>query len=339
MTIIKNKFCLLVCFGAFFVTCTNIKNTNKENFKIDFPKYEIVKDWLQIPKGTLKQVTGIGVDTSQNIFLFVRTGRRWMDVFPDSLISVNTVFLFDKETGKIMNSWGANLFNMPHGLTVDKENNVWVTDVGLHQVFKFSHDGQLLMKLGVPKTAGNDSLHFDLPTDVAVSDDGSFYVSDGYGNSRVIKFSKEGKFLFEWGKKGIGPGEFNIPHGIDLDAKGNVYVADRENNRIQKFTAEGKFLKEWKNDRAKQLYYVVIDKTKNKLIATEFFSDTDKDNKGADLLLFDSNLKLLDRFGQSDVSNNINGKYHDMAIDNKGNIYACDIRNNTIQKFKRVIIR
>ena len=151
----------------------------------------------------------------------------------------------ENESGKIVNSWGANLFIMPHGLNVDKENNVWVTDVGLQQIFKFRHDGKLLMTLGVAKVAGNDSLHFNYPTDVAVTDDGSFYVSDGYRNSRVIKFSKFGKYLFEWGKKGNKEGEFNIPHGIDLDEKGNVYVADRENKRIQKFDSNGKFLKEW----------------------------------------------------------------------------------------------
>ena len=334
----KYKVYLLISIVALFISCTNTRNGNKKN-TAEVPVYELVKDWAQIPKGTLKQVTGIATDTSQNIFLFVRTGRTWTDVFPDSLISINTVFLFNKETGKVMNSWGANLFIMPHSLTVDKNNNVWVTDVALQQVFKFTHEGKLLMKLGVPGIAGDDSLHFNRPTDVAVANDGSFYVSDGYRNSRVVKFSKEGKYLFEWGKRGNGPGEFHIPHGIDLDAKGNVYVADRENNRIQKFNANGKFLKEWKNDRAMQLYYVAIDRNNNNLLATEFFSDADKANKGADMLLFDSNLNLLNRFGQSEISNNINGKYHDMAVDNNGNIYACDIRNNTIQKFKKIVIR
>ena len=321
---------LTICFTQYNTINQSHKNDSKE-----LPQYELVKDWLQIPKGTLKQVTGIGVDNSQNVFLFVRTGREWGDVFPDSLISNNTTFLFDKETGKVINSWGANLFIMPHSLTVDNNDNVWVTDVALQQVFKFTHAGKLLMKLGVPGIAGDDSLHFNRPTDVAIANDGSFYVSDGYRNSRVLKFSKEGKYLFEWGKRGDGQGEFHIPHGIDLDAKGNVYVADRENNRIQKFNANVKFLKEWKNDRAMQLYYVAIDRNNNNLLATEFFSDSDKVNKGADMLLFDSNLNLLSRFGQSEISNNINGKYHDMAVDNAGNIYACDIRNNTIQKFKR----
>lgn len=338
MTNIKAKTCLFIFLTICFTECNILKHTDK-NQSIELPKYELVKDWIQISKGTLKQVTGIGIDNNQNVFLFVRTGREWTDVFPDSLISINTVFLFDKATGNIMNSWGANLFIMPHSLTVDKDNNVWITDVGLHQVFKFTHDGQFLMKWGVPKTPGNDSLHFNRPTDVAVANDGSFYVSDGYRNSRVVKFSKEGKYLFVWGKKGNGPGEFNIPHGIDLDLQGNVFVADRENNRIQKFTADGIFLKEWKNNRAIQLYYVAIDRNNNNLLATEFFSDTDKVNKGSDILLFDSTLNLLERFGQSDNSNNINGKYHDMAIDNKGNIYACDIRNNTIQKFKRILVK
>lgn len=103
---------------------------------------------------------------------------------------------------------------MLHGLTVDKENNVWVTDVALHQIFKFSHEGKLLMKLGVAKTPGNDSIHFNLPTDVAVANDGSFYVSDGYGNSRVVKFSKEGKYIFEWGEKGNQ--RVNLTHHMGL---------------------------------------------------------------------------------------------------------------------------
>lgn len=182
-TITKNKY-LFIGFVVLVIACSNTRIAYEKNNKSELPKYELVKGWLHLPKGISGQVTGIGTDTSQNIFLFVRTGRRWTDVFPDSLIFNNTVFLFDKQTGKVMNSWGANFFIMPHGLTVDKNNNVWVTDVGLQQVFKFTHDGKLLMKLGVSKTAGNDSLHFDLPTDVAVANDGSFYISDGYGNSR-----------------------------------------------------------------------------------------------------------------------------------------------------------
>ena len=235
----------------------------------------------------------------------------------------------------MLDSWGADLFIMPHGLTVDKENNVWVTDVALQQIFKFSHNGKLLLKLGVAKTAGNDSLHFNLPTDVAVANDGSFYVSDGYGNSRVIKFSKEGKYLFEWGKKGDKPGEFNIPHGIDLDAQGNVYVADRENNRIQKFDANGNFLKEWKNNMAEQLYSLSIDKKNNNLFAVDYLTVNDTLIKGSDIIQFDSTVNFINRLGRSGSYNGPVSRYHDIAVDNESSIYLADILNNTIQKFKK----
>ncbi|MEJ7675025.1 MAG: hypothetical protein WKF59_20570 [Chitinophagaceae bacterium] len=152
MTIIKNKVYLFIFLVIFFTACINTGNTDTKSNSKRSPKYELVKDWPQLLKGyALSQVTGLGIDTSQNIFLFHRTGRQWTEPFPDSLISLNTILMLDRETGNVMNSWGANLFIMPHGLTVDKENNVWVTDVALHQIFKFSHDGKLLMKLGVAK--------------------------------------------------------------------------------------------------------------------------------------------------------------------------------------------
>ena len=292
-----------------------------------------------MPKGyVLSQVTGVGIDTSQNIFLFHRTGRQWTEPFPDSLISANTILMLDRETGKILNSWGANFFIMPHGLTVDKENNVWVTDVALHQIFKFNHQGKLLMKLGVAKTPGNDSMHFNLPTDVAVGNDGSFYVSDGYGNSRIIKFSKEGKYIFEWGKKGNKPGEFNTPHGIDLDLQGNIYVADRDNNSIQKFDNNGNFLKEWKNDTAIQLYSLAIDNTDNNLFAIDYLTLNDTLIKGSDIIQFDSSLNFSNRFGRTGSYSASICRYHDIAIDSKSNIYVGDILGNTIQKFKKISV-
>jgi peptidylamidoglycolate lyase len=145
----------------------------------------------------------------------------------------------DPNTGRILKEWGKNIFIMPHGLTIDKGDNIWVTDVGLQQVLKFNRNGDLLMRIGTAKVAGNDSTHFDQPTDVAIAADGSFYVSDGYGNSRVVKCSSEGHFLFAWGSKGHKPGEFDLPHGIELDSAGNVYIADRENKRIQVFDPNG----------------------------------------------------------------------------------------------------
>ena len=238
-----NKYWRLIFVTVFFGCCYSTGISQDLKTVKDSPKYELVNDWPQLPDGDiLSQPGGIGIDTNQNVFVFHRPGRRWKildEEFPDSLISANTILMLDGQTGKILNSWGANLFVMPHGLTVDKDNNVWVTDVGLHQIFKFSHEGKLLMRLGEAKIPGNDSLHFNRPTDVAVAADGSFYVSDGYRNSRIVKFSSSGKYLFEWGKKGNKPGEFNIPHAIDMDANGNVYVADWQKIAIRKVICGG----------------------------------------------------------------------------------------------------
>jgi peptidylamidoglycolate lyase len=336
MFCINNNIPFLFLITFFFITCNPTKNNQTKKGANNVIKYEWVKDWPQLPAGyTLSQVTGVDIDTSQNLFLFHRTGRVWTEPFPDSLISQNTILLIDRESGKMINSWGGGYFIMPHGLTVDKNNNVWVTDVALHQIFKFDHDGNLLMKLGIAKEKGNDATHFNLPTDIAVANDGSFYVSDGYGNSRVVKFSKEGKYISEWGKRGNNQGEFHTPHGIDLDTDGNVYVADRDNNRIQKFDANGKFLKEWKNDQSEQLYSLSLDPGNNNVLAIDYLTFNKIIVKGSDIIQFDSDLIFKHRFGRSGSYEGPICRYHDITIDNKGNIYLGDILKNSIQKFRK----
>lgn len=194
------------------------------------------------------QVSGVGVDSRGTVFVFRRAQRSWPssgELSTDS-IDAPTILLFESASGRQVGAWGAGLFAMPHGLAVDHEDNVWVTDVALHQVFKFTRDGVLLLALGERGVPGDDSLHFNRPTDVAVAPDGSFYVSDGYRNSRVVRFSSEGRYLLSWGRKGSGPGEFDVPHGIARDTGGLVYVADRNNARIQVFDSVGRFLTEWK---------------------------------------------------------------------------------------------
>ncbi|HLO80220.1 MAG TPA: peptidyl-alpha-hydroxyglycine alpha-amidating lyase family protein [Chitinophagaceae bacterium] len=323
----------LLLIGALLLF--SCKLATKQN-NTQLAEYQLVPNWPALPAGyPLSQVTGVGIDKAQNVFLFHRTGRKWTEPFPDSMISVNTILMMDRQTGKMLNSWGANQFVMPHGLTVDKDDNVWVTDVALHQVFKFTHEGQLLMTLGQARQAGTDSLHFNLPTDVAVASDGSLYVSDGYGNSRVVKFSPSGKYLFAWGTKGDQPGQFKTPHGIDLDAAGNVYVADRENNRIQKFDADGKFINSWKNDLAEQLYSLTVDKSHNQVFAADYLTQLKLKPLGSDIIHLDTSLHFFSRFGRSGQYEGPISRYHDIAIDNEGNIYAGDILNNTIQKFSK----
>jgi peptidylamidoglycolate lyase len=302
-------------------------------------RYEWVKDWPNLPAGFKPgNPTGIGIDTSGNIVIFHRAGREWplTGSMPENTIQQKTILILDKETGSMIDSWGSDVFIMPHGLTVDRENNIWVTDVGLHQVFKFSHHGQLLMTLGEAKVAGNDSTHFNKPTDIVVAADGSFYVSDGYGNSRIIKFSPAGKYLFEWGKKGSGAGEFDIPHGIALDEKGHIYVADRENSRIQIFDGEGRFLQQWGDKSFGNICSVAFGKSGSTLFAIDDLTFLKVKHRGSDVFIFDTAGTVRTRFGRSGSYDGSVCWYHDMAVDKDDNMYVGDILGNNIQKFKRI---
>ena len=329
----KLFFALLVTSSI--LSCQS-KTTSKEA-NVSQLNYELVKGWPELSNNyKLSQPTGIGIDKDDHIFVFHRTGRKWTTPFPDSLISQNTVLELDNESGKIINAWGANYFIMPHGLTVDKQNNIWLTDVGLHQIFKFSHDGKLLMRLGVAKVPGNDSLHFNLPTDIAVGDNGSFYVSDGYGNSRVVKFSSTGKYIKAWGTYGNKPGEFIIPHGIAIDQNNTIYVADRQNNRVQLFDTSGNFLKELKNDvQVEQLPSIAIDKA-NHLFAIDYDPTKKMDStvKGSTIFEYDSSQHAKNHFGATGSSDRTTCWFHDLAIDSKGNIYVGDIIGLKVLKFK-----
>jgi peptidylamidoglycolate lyase len=334
----RKLFCAIAIL-VIFLLCIYVFQDKKIEKGYDVTtKYELVKDWLKLPDSiTLGSPTGIAIDTNQNIVVFQRASRKWslLGSMPDKPIQNKTILIIDKDNGKLIDSWGDNLFIMPHGLKVDKENDIWVTDVGLNQVFKFSHDGKLLMKLGVAKVSGNDNLHFDKPTDIAIAKDGSFYVSDGYGNSRILKFSATGKYLFKWGKKGNGKGEFNIPHGICLDSNGNVYVADRENNRIQVFDSNGKFIKQFTDNTFGAVCAVAFDKTESKLFAVDDFTFLNIKHRGSVIFVFDTTGKVQTRFGRSGFYDGPVCWYHDIVIDNQQNIYVGDILGNKVQKFER----
>jgi DNA-binding beta-propeller fold protein YncE len=172
--------------------------------------YNVVHDWPVLPDNTIfEEVSSVAVDSLGNVLVLQRAGRKWpdSDLLDQIPIVDPTVFVIQGRTGSPFAMWGQGSFALPHSLTVDSQDNVWITDVALHQVFKFSHDGRLLLTLGERGVAGHDNSHFNRPTDVAVGSDGSFYVSDGYENSRVMKFARDGKFLLTWGTKGNGPGQ------------------------------------------------------------------------------------------------------------------------------------
>jgi len=212
-------------------------------------KYKVNIRFGEEPKDTMPEswkfgrVSAVATNPAGEVFVFQR-GKK-----ADPLV------VFDSE-GKYLRSWGMGMFGNPHGLRVDREGNVWVTDNGDHQVMKFTPKGELLMTLGIKRQPCTDEKTFNRPTDIAFAANGDFYVSDGYGNSRVVKFSKSGKYLLTWGKRGTREGDFNIPHSVQVDSKGRVYVSDRENNRIQIFDANGKFLKQWTHLGATQNLFI-----------------------------------------------------------------------------------
>jgi DNA-binding beta-propeller fold protein YncE len=132
-----------------------------------------------------------------------------------------------------------------HSVRVDPQGNIWGIDAPGHVVYKMSPEGKELMRLGSKGTSGTGRNTFNLPTDVAFAPNGDVYVTDGYGSARVVKYSRDGRYLLEWGKRGRGPGEFGLPHNVVIDREGRVYVTDRDNQRIQVFDADGKFLTQW----------------------------------------------------------------------------------------------
>jgi DNA-binding beta-propeller fold protein YncE len=156
--------------------------------------------------------------------------------------------------GKLLKAWGSGMFVFPHGATVDREGNLWVTDARGenakgHQVFKFNPDGKVLMTLGKAGVSGSGADLFDQPTDVVLAPDGTIFVTDSHRNgknNRVVKLTKDGKYIKEWGSKGSAPGQISEPHTIAMDSQGRLFVGDRENNRIQIFDQDGKFIAEWR---------------------------------------------------------------------------------------------
>ena len=299
------------------------------------PQHIVVPGWPKLPEGhVLGLCAGVGVDAQNRVFVFHRSGRKWSNPFPQEPISLPTVSVIDGASGRLLATWGRNLFIMPHGLTVDHEGNLWLTDVGLHQVLKFTPEGKLLLSLGERAVPGNDHAHFNLPTDVAVLRDGSFYVSDGYKNTRVMKFSAEGRFEFEWGTKGQGDGEFNLPHGIAIDAQSRVIVCDRENERLQVFDAKGGFLHEWKGPQIGKPYGVGMGPNGH-VFVIDGGSPSLKPAERGKAVELDASGTVIDTFGSSGSSPGQFQLGHDIAIGPDGAVYVAEGTGARVQKFAR----
>jgi DNA-binding beta-propeller fold protein YncE len=204
--------------------------------------FERLDGWPRLPNpSSLAEVADVDVGPDGRIYAFTR-GR-------------DPIVVFGRD-GEVLGSWGHGVFTGPHGITVDGDR-VFCTDYLDHTVRVFDTTGRLIQTLGTPGhgsrtgiVLGNRPLEqaagpFNMPTNVAVAGDGSYYVADGYGNARVHRFTADGTLVHSWGQPGSGPGEFNLPHGIAISRDGSVLVADRENCRIQRFSPEGDYLEEW----------------------------------------------------------------------------------------------
>lgn len=295
--------------------------------------YTVVHGWPVLPDGiVLGPVSGVDVDGQNRVHVFHRNDRLWpaSDVLDTTPIARPTITIFDGATGRVIRQWGENTFAMPHGLTVDGHGNTFLTDVALQQIFKFSPEGELLFALGERGIAGNDAAHFNRPTAVAVLDDGSFFVSDGYRNTRVLKFAHDGRFLFQWGTKGAGPGQFDLPHDVFVHHE-KVYVADRSNERVQVFDMHGTYLEQWRSPSIGRPYSVAVRESRAYIADGGDQPKTPPDRSG---------LVIADEHGENPIRvgrfGNYDGQFemaHDLALGPDGAVYVGDITGGRIQKF------
>ena len=196
-------------------------------------RYRVVDNWAKLPDNwTLTDVASVAVDSKDRIFVFNRGDH--------------PMVVLDRD-GNFIRSWGEGLFSRAHGLFVDADDNLYCTDDGDHTVRKCTPDGKVLLTIGIPEKPAPfmSGEPFHRCTHTALSPKGEIYVSDGYGNARVHKFTPDGKLIKSWGEPGTDPGQFNIVHNIVTDADGWVYVADRENHRVQVFDGNGRYEAQW----------------------------------------------------------------------------------------------
>ena len=228
--------------------------------------YRLVDGWAKLPDGRPMGAVGkVTMDPDgDHLWAVIRCIARGFDVTPSRFgnecvdSDLDPVIKFDLD-GNVVESFGGGLFIWPHGIDVDRDGNVWVTDaVGSgnipdgdqrgHVVYKFSPTGEVLLRLGTPGRAGSGRNSFNSPSDVVAAPDGNIFIADGHnnnGNNRVMKFTSDGQFIMEWGQTGYAPGEFRALHAIEMDSRGRIFVGDRSNNRIQIFDQEGTHLATW----------------------------------------------------------------------------------------------
>ncbi len=316
--------------------------------------YQLVEGWANLPDGrTMGAVGKVTIDPDgEHIWAVIRCDATAPDRFGNECLDsdLDPILKFDQE-GNVVQSFGGGMFIWPHGIDVDHEGNVWVTEAASparipkgdkrgHHVIKFSPEGEVLMKLGESGVAGNGDYTFNSPADVAIADNGDIFIADGHsaeGNNRMMKYSADGTFIKSWGTTGYGPGEFLSLHGIAIGPRGRIYVADRGNNRLQIFDQEGNFIAQW--TQFGKPSGVAFDDNGN-----IYVSDSESDNiqnPGWEMGIRIGEAELgwvhyFIRLPTGDPRNPRTNGAEFVAVDKYGNIYGGEPGPRKLQKYVRV---
>jgi DNA-binding beta-propeller fold protein YncE len=324
--------------------------------------YRLVEGWPTLPAGMngghWGELIRADIDPEGNIWVFHRCFNTEPAGYATCVGRTDPPILEFDPSGKLLTSFGSGMFAFPHGFTIDRQGNIWASDANAsetvlgmsakdakgavrgQQVFKLSPAGNVLMTLGKEGVAGNGPDTFDQPSGIAIAPNGDIFVTDGHGkNDRVVKFSRDGKFIKTWGHHGSGPGEFDQPHDISIGgSKGYVYVADRSNSRVEVFDEDGKFIVAWTQFGRPSALYIsnddtlyVSDSQSNSTVNPGYLRGiTVGSAKDGSLAAFIPDPDLA----QADV-NRISGA-SGIVADEKGTIYAADVGPHRLRKYVRV---
>lgn len=275
--------------------------------------YEVARGWGALPAGvSLGWVAAIACDSQDRVYVYSRSDL--------------PMVVLDRD-GQFVASWGLEFLEDAHGIFIDAADTVWCVERETHCVRKCSADGRLLMTIGTPHQAGAKGHPFDLPTDIAFDSQGCIYVSDGYGNARVHKYTPAGEHLLSWGEPGDGPGQFDLPHCVRVDADDRVLVADRGNNRIQIFDTDGKYLQEWDGFHHPDTIHIDAD-------GVLYVAELDQR-----VSILDATGAVITRWGRGervDEPGEFLGCPHGIWTDRHGDLYVSEVQTDgRYQKFVR----
>ena len=314
----------------------------------DYPNpYGAEAMWGDLPGDRIwGAISAVFPSPDGNLWTAERCGQNYCGDRPE----VAMVVLFTPE-GEVVRSFGAGLISWPHGMFVDHEGNVWITDAcgfnsrcleyGMgHQVIKFSPEGEELMRLGERAVAGTGDGQFDSPSDVLVAPSGDIFVADGHGsegNNRIVRFSAAGDFLMSFGETGAGPGQFRDPHALAMDSQGRLFVGDRGNNRIQIFDQEGSFLEEWLQFGRPSGIFITADDTIH--VADSESTSSANPGFGRGIRIGSARDGSVRYYLPDDVSDVEPGEEpvtsgpEGVAVDAQGGVYGGEVRQRMIRKF------